>query len=659
MRNSPQDGGFPSWLLWIIGPVTILAIALIIVAVVLGVQAGQRQAEMQRVQQVGIAHQRAIDLRAEGLFAEARREYERVLVLDPTNSAAIVGLQELANMGQASAVINDASGDAGGARVENSGDSESDTGEPAAGGAPVQASPAVANPAADQVMAQAVGVYQDGQWAQAADYLETLQASYADYESERVQQMLYTAYVNLAAADDQSGDLAGALEYVDKALELRPDAAELRTARTLVAQYVEAAELGNRDLDRQVELLGNIFEENPEYRDVRARYVEALLAYGEQLAADDEVCDAMRQYQVSVAIEVTPGSIFRRDTLEGECVERRRLANAGIPTFTPAPGSVQPTPAPTLTPVPDVLDTTTDADTTDIDSDTPDSDTTDAVATPAPVVSGAPAGGRLIYSAPDSVDGRSHIWVQHVGSGTAPSILVEDAQQPAMRPDGQRIAFRNLDEGARGISTYDPATGLELRFTTFAEDFFPSWNAEGNRVAFASNREGDRRWRVYQVWGDVDNQAQGIEFGTSPAYHTTVDRMAFRGCDETGNRCGIWAMNTGGGDRVPLTTVPADDRPHWAPNGAFAVFMSEGRHGNMEIYRVNVASGEVTRLTEDGALDVTPVVSPDGQWVAFFSNRSGVWAVWAVPSSGGAAQLVLELPGGLGDWTQHGLQWMN
>jgi Tol biopolymer transport system component len=161
------------------------------------------------------------------------------------------------------------------------------------------------------------------------------------------------------------------------------------------------------------------------------------------------------------------------------------------------------------------------------------------------------------------------------------------------------------------------------------------------------------------VWGDVDQQAQGIDYGTSPSYHPLQDRMAFRGCDETGNRCGIWTMSTSGGDPAPLTNVPADDRPRWAPNGAFAVFMSDGRHGNMEIYRVDVGSGAVTRLTDSPALDVTPVVSPDSQWVAFFSNRSGAWAIWAMPSSGGEAQLVLELPGGIGNWSDQGLQWIN
>ena len=31
-----------------------------------------------------------------------------------------------------------------------------------------------------------------------------------------------------------------------------------------------------------------------------------------------------------------------------------------------------------------------------------------------------------------------------------------------------------------------------------------------------------------------------------------------RCCDETGNGCGLWTMSGSGGNRRPLTTVPAD-----------------------------------------------------------------------------------------------------
>jgi TolB protein len=274
-----------------------------------------------------------------------------------------------------------------------------------------------------------------------------------------------------------------------------------------------------------------------------------------------------------------------------------------------------------------------------------------------PVAAG-PVSGRLLYAALDPVLGGSNIYLQAAGA-PKPEILFMGATQPAMRPDGQRLVFRNLHDDSRGLSSLDPASGLELRFTTFSEDAFPTWNGLGNLVAFTSNREGDRRWRLYVIWADVNNEATSIGFGQHPDWHPSEDRLAFQGCDDTGNGCGIRTITGGGGDSRGLTTVAADMQPDWAPNGQFLVFTSEARDGNAEVYRVDIASGQVTRLTESGGIDAAPAVSPDGGWVAFLSNRGGPWAVWAVPSSGGEAQQLFVLEGSVNVWQEFEMQWIN
>jgi TolB protein len=137
-----------------------------------------------------------------------------------------------------------------------------------------------------------------------------------------------------------------------------------------------------------------------------------------------------------------------------------------------------------------------------------------------------------------------------------------------------------------------------------------------------------------------------------------MDQIAFRGCDETGNRCGLWVMDGGGGSRSPLTATPTDGHPTWSPGGDFIVFMSDGRHGNFELYRLDMGTGKVTRLTDHSAIDGIPAVSPDGQWVAFLSNRDGRWRIWTVPADGGEATVLAVPNGDIGNWMAHGIQWI-
>lgn len=677
MFNQSRDSLFPTWLLWIIGPVTVLAAALIILAVVLGIRAGQRQIDTQRRQQVGIALQRAIDYRAEGRLQEALAEYRQVLVLDPGNETALAGIQSIVDQATsdgATVVVSPgpdaAAAPTGGAPPEQTPSGIVDNVTPVA----VAVSTATSDPSdpSEQLYQQALTAYERGDWLTAADLLTDLQQQAPDLRRAQVEDMLYNCYVNLAAEHDQAGDLEEAIAYVDKALALRPNTTALQQARMMAANYVEAQELEVTDPERAVQLLEAIYVQDPTYRDVSDQLLTALLSYGDKLALSKEWCRAAEQYKAANAIQVTPGSIARYDEFVARCDELNALRAQGNATPTPTSAVIAIATATAeaggrATPVPDgaALDgssaitgagaITSTADVTDEVTGEEDAASDEAAADAAPAA--GPVSGRILYSALDPVNGRNLIYVRPAAGGE-PTILAEDGQQPSFRPDGQRLVFRNLDSQNRGISSLDPASGLRLRFTEFAEDGYPSWNAQGNLIAFASNREGDRRWRVYVLWADVNNEATSVGYGQAPDWHPAADLFVYQGCDETGNACGLRTMTGSGGDQRQLTSVAADTRPDWSPTGSFVAFMSEGRDGNAEIYRVDVATGQVTRLTEHGAMDVLPVVSPDGAWVAFMSNRSGAWAVWAVPSSGGEAQQLFAIDGGIGAWQDQAMQWL-
>ena len=91
--SSNQRQRIPSWAFWVIGAVTLLAIAVLVLAVVLGVRAGQQQVDLHRRQQVGIALQQAIDFRTEGNLEAALDAYQRVLALEPGNPTAVAGIE--------------------------------------------------------------------------------------------------------------------------------------------------------------------------------------------------------------------------------------------------------------------------------------------------------------------------------------------------------------------------------------------------------------------------------------------------------------------------------------------------------------------------------------------------------------------------------------
>ncbi|MEZ4660935.1 MAG: hypothetical protein R2911_25580 [Caldilineaceae bacterium] len=629
---------FPEWLRWVLGSVTFLAAAILILSIVLGIRAGQSQLELQSRQQIGISLQRALDYRSEGNLEAALEEYRRVLILDPNNTAAADGIEIL--LALASGQI---SPEAAAAQV---GASNPAPAASVATAAPTNEAANATNPQFDQAQL----AFESGRWEDAIALLEEMRQ--AGDASEQVNALLYNAYLSLGIEQERQDKFEPALSTLDKALGVRPGAPEAQTARNTIAAYLDVLTLSGADWEKAVATLEKLYALDAGYRDVRERLQRAHMQYGDALVADQNWCGAVSQYNAAIAIQVTPGSISKRDKYQALC--------DGSDTVAPEVGD---TAAATV-------DATIAGNESAVNNAQTEANPAASTPTPqsaapadepvvsAPVVSGSPSGGRILYSAREPGSGRSLIFAQPVGSGGAPSVLVDDASQPAMRNDGARLAFHDLRADNIGLGSVDPGSGLRLRFTQFGEDSLPSWSHDGSRLVFASNREGDRLWRIYTVWAEENGAIQNLSFGESPDWHPTADLIAFRGCDERGNGCGIWTMTGNGGNRQSLTNIPADTRPDWAPDGSFVAFSSDARHGNPEIYRVNVSDGSVVRLTDSGAGDVDPTVSPDGAWVAFLSNRDGAWKIWAAPASGGEAQVVAPIAGDIGNWLEQNIQWI-
>jgi TolB protein len=69
------------------------------------------------------------------------------------------------------------------------------------------------------------------------------------------------------------------------------------------------------------------------------------------------------------------------------------------------------------------------------------------------------------------------------------------------------------------------------------------------------------------------------------------------------------------------------------------VYFSSTRDGNSEIYSANTDGGDVKRLTNNPAIDISPVCGPGGQ-LAFVSSRHGGPQVFLMSSAGGDAKRI-------------------
>lgn len=230
---------------------------------------------------------------------------------------------------------------------------------------------------------------------------------------------------------------------------------------------------------------------------------------------------------------------------------------------------------------------------------------------------------------------------------------IQSVSEPALSPDGKMIALRSWGhyENLRSLAVFNLDGSGFKAIGGFVEDMLPDWSFDGNRLAFASQREGDRYWRMYIANPDGSNERtlrradRANLFGEGPAWSPDNQTIAYRGCDPTGNRCGLWAMSEDGGTFNLLIEDAQATSPAWSPLGDKIVFMS-ARSGDWDVYTIGVDGTGLAKVTRDPAIDGLPTWSPDGKWLAFASNREGDWGIYIVRPDGSGLRQVFAFNGG-------------
>ena len=265
---------------------------------------------------------------------------------------------------------------------------------------------------------------------------------------------------------------------------------------------------------------------------------------------------------------------------------------------------------------------------------------------------------------PQNSESRGELWVIDVQSGKSRRIdVVVDASLPSWSPHGQRIAyFHRLGASGPGGHVWTvPVAGGEPAAVTsgLGRDWNPAWSPDGRYLYFVSDRGGSMNlWRVR-----IDEES-GRALADPEPVTTPATSLAHISLSADGHHIAYSSVlvttNVQRATFDPVRAAVASE-PVWltrgsrrwsnpapSPDGKSVVFYSLVEpEGDLYVMRAD-GIGSPRQLTADSASDRLPRWSPDGNWIAVFSDRSGPLQIWKIRPDGSGLTQVTEAPNNTG-----------
>ena len=293
----------------------------------------------------------------------------------------------------------------------------------------------------------------------------------------------------------------------------------------------------------------------------------------------------------------------------------------------------------------------------------------------------SPDGTQLAYTTEDvqltplNWERKSELWVVNASTGEQRRIEVADAVQASWSPLGHRIAYvsrrQQVSSGDRAggsagrvmdIYTIPAGGGQPVAATDDqATDWSPVWSPDGQHLYFVSDRGGSMNlWRV------AIDETSGRPLAEPEPIITPAPFLAHPSVSADGRRIAYASVSqTSNIQRLTLdpATFTVKDEPSWVttgsrlwanpdptPDGKMVVFYSRDQPEG-DVYVIRPDGTGLRQLTSGEATDRVPRWSPDGQWVAFFSNRGGPLQVWRIRGADGSGLQAVTETGGIPVWS--------
>ncbi|MBI1309395.1 MAG: Tol-Pal system protein TolB [Proteobacteria bacterium] len=208
---------------------------------------------------------------------------------------------------------------------------------------------------------------------------------------------------------------------------------------------------------------------------------------------------------------------------------------------------------------------------------------------------------------------------------------------PHFNPNLQKVIYMSYASGVPRLYFLDMPTGQQTIIGDFEGlNSTPRFNAQGTKVAMTLTQGHEGNPEIYEM----DMRSRALKrltyhraIDTSPSYNPEGDKIVFN--SDRGGQPALYIMNSDGSNVTRLTY--GDGRyysPAWSPRGDLIAFVKELK-GVFHIGVIDPQGGE-ERLLTDGYMDDSPTWAPNGRVLVFSrqANRADRTRIFTIDLTG-------------------------
>ncbi len=256
--------------------------------------------------------------------------------------------------------------------------------------------------------------------------------------------------------------------------------------------------------------------------------------------------------------------------------------------------------------------------------------------------------GLLVYVSGGDTAKTIPTWVDRQGNEESLAMEAQNYGTPKVSPDGKRLAIV-VNELQSNIYVYEIVTGMGTKLTLEGNNMSPVWTPDGERVTFSRRIEGEEN--CYLLWQPADGSGKAESLYSSQhilvpsSWSSNGKLLAFAESLPT-SMTDIWILSLEGGHE-PELKLRTEFREHFAsfsPDGQWMAYMSN-REGRSQVY-VRPYPAMDRAIPISYGLGEEPIWSLKGDELFYRSNDK--WMVVSVSTESefkaGTPELLFEGP---------------